>query len=44
VIGVVVGIGFLLLLAALLLQAPLVAALGVLTNLLAVGAALGIAK
>ncbi|MCC6224578.1 MAG: MMPL family transporter [Thermoleophilia bacterium] len=42
VIGVVLGLGFLLLL--LVLQAPLVAALGVATNLLAVGAAFGIAK
>ncbi|HEX6115638.1 MAG TPA: MMPL family transporter [Solirubrobacterales bacterium] len=42
VIGVVLGLGFLLLLVA--LQAPLVAALGVLTNLLATGAAFGIAK
>jgi RND superfamily putative drug exporter len=42
VIGVVLGLGFLLLLVA--LQAPLVAALGVLTNLLAVGAAFGVAR
>jgi len=42
VIGVVLGLGFLLLLVA--LQAPLIAALGVLTNLLAVGAAFGIAR
>jgi len=42
VIGVVLGLGFLLLLVA--LQAPLIAAAGVLTNLLAVGAAFGIAK
>jgi putative drug exporter of the RND superfamily len=42
VIGVVLGLGFLLLLVA--LQAPLIAALGVLTNLLATGAAFGIAK
>ena len=42
VIGVVLVLGFLLLLVA--LQAPLVAALGVLTNLLAVGAAFGVAK
>ncbi len=42
VIGVVLGLGFLLLLVA--LQAPLVAALGVVTNLLAVGAAFGVAK
>jgi RND superfamily putative drug exporter len=39
VIGVVLTLGFLLLLVA--LQAPLVAALGVVTNLLAVGAAFG---
>ena len=37
VIGVVLGLGFLLLLIA--LQAPLLAAVGVLTNLLATGAA-----
>jgi putative drug exporter of the RND superfamily len=42
VIGVVLGLGFLLLLIA--LQAPLLAAFGVLTNLLAVGAAFGVAK
>jgi len=42
VIGVVLVLGFLLLLVA--LQAPLIAALGVLTNLLAVGAAFGIGK
>jgi len=42
VIGVVLGLGFLLLLVA--LQAPLVAVLGVVTNLLAVGAAFGIAE
>ncbi len=42
VIGVVLGLGFLLLLVA--LQAPLIAALGVLTNLLAVGAAFGIGR
>jgi RND superfamily putative drug exporter len=42
VIGVVLGLGFLLLLIA--LQAPLLAAVGVLTNLLAVGAAFGVAK
>ncbi len=42
VIGVVLVLGFLLLLV--VLQAPLVAALGVLTNLLAVGAAFGVAK
>jgi RND superfamily putative drug exporter len=42
VIGVVLALGFLLLLIA--LQAPLVAALGVLTNLLAVGAAFGVAR
>ncbi len=42
VIGVVLGLGFLLLLVA--LQAPLIAALGVLTNLLATGAAFGIAR
>jgi RND superfamily putative drug exporter len=41
VIGVVLGLGFLLLLVA--LQAPLVAAAGVLTNLLATGAAFGVA-
>ena len=42
VIGVVLGLSFLLLLIA--LQAPLIAALGVLTNLLATGAAFGVAK
>ena len=42
VIGVVLGLGFLLLLIA--LQAPLIAAAGVITNLLATGAAFGIAK
>jgi RND superfamily putative drug exporter len=42
VIGVVLALGFLLLLFA--LQAPLLAAAGVLTNLLATGAAFGIAK
>jgi RND superfamily putative drug exporter len=42
VIGVVLGLGFLLLLLA--LQAPLIAAVGVLTNLLATGAAFGVAK
>jgi len=42
VIGVVLGLGFLLLLFA--LQAPLLAAVGVLTNLLATGAAFGVAK
>jgi putative drug exporter of the RND superfamily len=42
VIGVVLGLGFLLLLVA--LQAPLIAAIGVITNLLAVGAAFGVAK
>jgi putative drug exporter of the RND superfamily len=42
VIGVVLGLGFLLLLVA--LQAPLIAALGVITNLLAVGAAFGVAR
>jgi putative drug exporter of the RND superfamily len=42
VIGVVLGLGFLLLLVA--LQAPLIAALGVVTNLLATGAAFGIAR
>ena len=41
-IGVVLALGFLLLLVA--LQAPLIAALGVLTNLLAVGAAFGIGR
>ncbi len=42
VIGVVMLLGFLLLLVA--LRAPIVAALGVVTNLLAVGAAFGVAK
>jgi putative drug exporter of the RND superfamily len=42
VIGVVLLLGFLLLLVA--LQAPLIAALGVLTNLLATGAAFGIGR
>jgi RND superfamily putative drug exporter len=42
VIGVVLALGFLLLLLA--LQAPLIAAVGVLTNLLAVGAAFGLAR
>ena len=42
VIGVVLGLGFLLLLVA--FQAPLIAALGVLTNLLSTGAAFGVAK
>jgi putative drug exporter of the RND superfamily len=42
VIGVVLALGFVLLLIA--LQAPLIAAVGVLTNLLATGAAFGIAK
>jgi RND superfamily putative drug exporter len=42
VIGVVLTLGFLLLLVA--LQAPLIAAIGVLTNLLATGAAFGIAR
>ncbi|HEX6601343.1 MAG TPA: MMPL family transporter, partial [Solirubrobacterales bacterium] len=42
VIGVVLGLGFLLLLVA--LQAPVIAAAGVLTNLLATGAAFGVAK
>jgi putative drug exporter of the RND superfamily len=42
VIGVVLGLGFLLLLIA--LQAPVIAAVGVLTNLLATGAAFGVAK
>ena len=41
VLGIVLGLGFLLLLVA--LQAPLAAALGVATNLLAVGAAFGVA-
>ncbi len=42
VIGVVLVLGFLLLLLA--LQAPVIAALGVVTNLLAVGAAFGVAR
>jgi putative drug exporter of the RND superfamily len=42
VIGVVIALSFLLLVAA--LRAPVIAALGVLTNLLATGAAFGIAK
>ncbi len=42
VIGIVLVLGFLLLLVA--FQAPVVAAIGVLTNLLAVGAAFGIAR
>jgi putative drug exporter of the RND superfamily len=42
VIGVVLVLGFLLLLVA--LQAPVLAAVGVLTNLLATGAAFGVAK
>lgn len=42
VVGVVLGLGFLLLLVA--LQAPVIAAVGVLTNLLAVGAAFGVGK
>ncbi|MGZ4244389.1 MAG: MMPL family transporter [Solirubrobacteraceae bacterium] len=42
VIGVVLALGFLLLLVA--LQAPVLAAVGVLTNLLATGAAFGVAK
>ncbi len=42
VIGVVLGLGFLLLLLA--LQAPVIAAVGVVTNLLAVGAAFGVAR
>ncbi len=42
VIGVVLALGFLLLLVA--LQAPLIAAVGVVTNLLAAGAAFGVAK
>ncbi len=42
VIGVVLTLGFLLLL--LVLQAPLIAAIGVVTNLLATGAAFGIAR
>ncbi len=42
VIGVVLALGFLLLLVA--LQAPLIAAAGVITNLLATGAAFGVAQ
>jgi putative drug exporter of the RND superfamily len=42
VVGVVLALGFLLLLVA--LQAPLIAALGVVTNLLATGAAFGIGR
>ncbi len=42
VIGVVLGLGFLLLLVA--LRAPIIAAVGVLTNLLATGAAFGVAQ
>ena len=42
VIGVVLVLGFLLLLLA--LQAPVIAAVGVVTNLLAVGAAFGVAR
>ena len=42
VVGVVLALGFLLLLVA--LQAPLLAAVGVVTNLLAVGAAFGVAR
>ncbi len=42
VIGVVLGLGFLLLLVA--LQAPILAAVGVVTNLLAVGASFGVAR
>jgi RND superfamily putative drug exporter len=42
VIGVVLGLGFLLLLIA--FQAPLIAAIGVLANLLSTGAAFGVAK
>jgi RND superfamily putative drug exporter len=42
VIGVVLALGFLLLLVA--LQAPIIAAVGVVTNLLATGAAFGVAK
>jgi putative drug exporter of the RND superfamily len=42
VIGVVLGLGFMLLLIA--LQAPVLAAVGVLTNLLATAAAFGVAK
>ena len=42
VLGIVLGLGFLLLLVA--LQAPLAAALSVVTNLLAVGAAFGVGR
>jgi RND superfamily putative drug exporter len=42
VVGVVLGLGFLLLLVA--LRAPVIAAVGVVTNLLATGAAFGVAK
>jgi putative drug exporter of the RND superfamily len=42
VIGVVLALGFLLLLVA--LQAPVIAAVGVMTNLLATGAAFGVAR
>jgi RND superfamily putative drug exporter len=42
VVGVVLALGFLLLLVA--LQAPILAAVGVVTNLLAVGAAFGVAR
>src|SRR6185369_8901900 len=42
VIGIVLALGFLLLLVA--LQAPVIAAVGVLTNLLATAAAFGVAK
>jgi RND superfamily putative drug exporter len=42
VVGVVLALGFVLLLVA--LQAPLIAALGVLTNLLATGAAFGVGR
>ena len=42
VIGIVLALGFLLLLVA--LQAPLIAALGVVTNLLATGAAFGVGR
>jgi RND superfamily putative drug exporter len=42
VIGVVLALGFLLLLVA--LRAPMIAAVGVVTNLLAAGAAFGVAK
>jgi RND superfamily putative drug exporter len=42
VVGVVLGLGFLLLLVA--LQAPVLAAVGVVTNLLAVAAAFGVAR